>query len=589
MKLKLFFIFLLPCTLLYAQTIPVYRTVNWKQVGHNGLFMEPNNLVNFKNFGGYDDGITANDSIFNVLLSNINSGDSTIIYFPKGTYFFKEKINLPENTIIRGENIDSTILLFNLLLQNHLIEITGIATNDTSYCTANAIKDSASIKIYNPNLFLAGDFIYLVDNDSSLITSAWAVKSTGQICKIDSIDGNTLFLHSAIRRNFTIAKNAFIKKLVLKKNIGIENLKIIRQDSTSAQTDNIHFEYAYNCWVKCIESIKCNFAHIGVKYSSNIEINDSYFREGFSYGGNGKAYGVMLHFGTGECLISKNHFNHLRHSIILQAGANGNVFGYNYSRNPFWTGVSLPSNAAGDMVLHGNYPYTNLFEGNTVQNIVIDDSHGINGNYNTFFRNRAELYGFFMNSGTPTHNQNIVGNEITNTTFPLGLYSLSGTGHFEFGNNHKGIIVPNGTNNLPEASLYLLNVPAYYQNNSAWPPIGIPNNISEHKIEMENLFLQGKYSICSNEISGIKNIENNINAFKLYPNPCFGFLNIDLLNEEINNIFEIIIFSSNGKVAYKGKMDYTINVQNLSAGIYLVRIIYANNTSVSQRFIKLQQ
>lgn len=588
MKLKLFLILFSYCILLNAQTIPVNRTVNWKQAGHNGIFIEPNNIVNFKNFGGYNDGLTANDSIFNVLLSNINTGDSTVIYFPNGTYLFNKKINLPENTILRGESVDSTILLFNLLLQNHLIEITGNATNDTSYCIANAIKDSISIKVNNPNLFLVGDFIYIIDNDSSIITSTWAVKSTGQICRIDSIYGNTLFLKNAIRRNFTTAKNAFVRKLELKKNVGIENLKIIRQDSTSTHTDNIHFEYAYNCWVKCIESVKCNYAHIGVKYSSNIEINSSYFHDAFDYGDNGKAYGVILHYGTGECLISENHFNHLRHSIILQAGANGNVIGYNYSRNPFWTDVSLPSNAAGDLVLHGNYPYTNLFEGNTVQNIVIDDSHGINGNYNTFFRNRAELYGFFMNSGTPSNNQNIVGNEITNTTFPFGLYFLSGTGHFEFGNNIKGSIVPNGTNNLPEASLYLLNTPTYYQNNSAWPPIGIPNNINEHKIEMEEIFLQGKNSLCSNEIIPGIDVKNNASDFILHPNPCFDFLKIEFGNKENNTISDVFIYSSIGKIVYNSKEADIINVQNLSAGVYFVRIIYANNTSISQPFIKLK-
>jgi hypothetical protein len=83
MNIKLFLILFSYCILLNAQTIPVNRTVNWKQAGHYGAFMEPNNNVNFKNFGGYTDGVTANDSIFNVLLSNINTGDSTVILTKK--------------------------------------------------------------------------------------------------------------------------------------------------------------------------------------------------------------------------------------------------------------------------------------------------------------------------------------------------------------------------------------------------------------------------------------------------------------------------------------------------------------------------
>ena len=92
----------------------------------------------------------------------------------------------------------------------------------------------------------------------------------------------------------------------------------------------------------------------------------------------------MLHFTTNECLVEDNIFNHLRHSMILQAGANGNIFSYNYSYDPYWTGVFFPANSAGEIVLHGNWPYANLFEGNDVGNIVIDNSHDANGPHNTF-------------------------------------------------------------------------------------------------------------------------------------------------------------------------------------------------------------
>src|SRR5690606_35679977 len=155
-------------------------------------------------------------------------------------------------------------------------------------------------------------------------------------------------------------------------------------------------------------------------------------KDGFSYGSGGKAYGVCLQFGTGDCIVENNYFNHLRHSILMQAGVNGNAIGYNYSVDPYWTDVSLPANSAGDIVFHGNYPYMNLVEGNNCQHIVIDDSHGKNGPYNTLLRNRSDLYGLFMNSNPATDSVNFIGNEVTNTGFLLGLYILSGNGHFTF-------------------------------------------------------------------------------------------------------------------------------------------------------------
>ena len=138
--------------------------------------------------------------------------------------------------------------------------------------------------------------------------------------------------------------------------------------------------------------------------------------------------------------------------MIVQAGANGNVFAYNRSVDPFWSqGLFFPSNSAGDMVLHGNYPFANLFEQNDGQNIVIDNSHGANGPYNTFFRNRGSLFGIFFSDNT-SPSQNFIGNEIPNTGTPYSLvnYTIQGSDQFLHGNNNKGAITPAGTNNLTD-------------------------------------------------------------------------------------------------------------------------------------------
>jgi hypothetical protein len=114
----------------------------------------------------------------------------------------------------------------------------------------------------------------------------------------------------------------------------------------------------------------------------------------------------------------------------------------------------------------------NLFEGNVVQNIVIDNSHFINGPFNTFFRNRAELYGIFMNTSPASNDQNFIGNQVTNDSSPfLGQYSLQGTGHFTHGNQIKGTIQPPGTGEPTEASLFNYEFPSFYTSLSSVPPI----------------------------------------------------------------------------------------------------------------------
>ena len=571
----------------YSQTLPLARSVNWKLAGYNSEHSEPFYSVNFLNNGGVADGITPNDLALATLINSIMN-DSSEIYFPTGVYYFEQPIVLNKKLTLRGASADSAVLLFNLINEDHLIKIAGSITTIESVILNDIYKDSLQVDVLNPGLFATGDYIKITENDSSLITSSWALRSTGQVNRIDSITGNTVYLISPLRRNFYFNKNVKMTKILPAEERVIENLMIFRQDTTVQQTSNIFFNYAINCKVKCIESVNCNYAHIAVDNSSNIEISGSYFHDAFSYGDGGKGYGVMLEFGTGECLIKENIFNHLRHSMILQAGANGNVFGYNYSINPFWTGTTFPSNSSGDIVLHGNYPYCNLFEGNVSQNIVIDDSHGQNGLHNTFFRNRAELYGLYMNNSVPTNNQNFIGNEIPNTALFMGNYVLSGTGHFQFGNNIKGTILPGGTSLLPESSLYLDTIPPYYQQTSSWPPIGIPNLLSTYQNEIQIRYNSGKLTKCADSISVINvNAIISINDIKIVPNPTSTTINIVYIQESQNPILSIDVFSFSGEKVLSNTKRAGISLEKLPGGFYFIKIRLADNQIVVRKIIKV--
>ena len=215
----------------------------------------------------------------------------------------------------------------------------GSLSNDTSYLTQNAFKDSSSVKVNNSSLFMVGDWVRIIQNDSALINNSWALNTVGQIVEITQIINNELVFDSDLRRNYNLNQTPYVKKILIKENTGLECFKIQREDNSSSQVSNIKFSRAANCWISGIESDKCNFAHVDVEYSTNLTISKSYFHDAQNYGSGGKAYGVMLHFTTNECLVEDNIFNHLRHSMILQAGANGNIFSYNYSYDPYWTGV----------------------------------------------------------------------------------------------------------------------------------------------------------------------------------------------------------------------------------------------------------
>ena len=541
----------------FAQTLPSDRSTDWSLAGAEIQINPDFPIVNFVDEGGVGDGTTLNNSILNNLISSFE-GSGVIIFFPAGDYLFSNTIFLTSNIILRGASAEESILLFDNGGFGSLISISGQINSETINVTEDVQKDDFLLKVDSNAIIQPESYYMISEDDSHLVFSDWAINSTGQINRAESLNEDVITFRSPFRRDFEVNRDAQIRRLNPIRNVGIENLTIERLDETEDQTSNIIFNYALNCWVKCIKSYNSNFAHVEVSYSTNINVDGSYFQDGFNYGSGGQGYGVVLQYASGECLVYNNIFKHLRHAMLLQAGANGNVVAYNFSRDPFWTDVLSPSNSAGDLVLHGNYPYLNLLEGNTVQNIVIDNSHGINGPYNTIFRNRAQLYGIIMSNNPASNHQNFLGNEVSNNNFLLGNYLLAGVGHFQFGNNVKGTIIPGGTNSFLEESLYFDEQPEYPPT-SYWPLIGIPNMLNDNQTDAQIRFNDDELTACSESIiSSSQPLDEFVRIVKVYPNPTRNVIHFDLSELDHLHVERIEITSSDGKLM--DVMDYSDEV-----------------------------
>ncbi|MFZ4399451.1 MAG: glycosyl hydrolase family 28-related protein [Bacteroidales bacterium] len=502
-----FYFFFLSCSItVYAQVIPPGNIVEWEKAGCQYSFTEPQLIANVMSFGAVADGITDDrQSVVNAIASL--NGHCGIVYFPSGTYMLQSGISLPDSVIIRGAGSNSSFIKINST--GSCFGIYGLYTGIFTDIVSGFEKDSKKITVANASLFLAGDNIEIRQDNGSWDTTpaTWALKVIGQISKIIFINGDTLFLEDKLRLNFDTALNLEIQKIIPKQQIRIECLNIERTNtSTTANGNNIEISYAVNCRIKNIESNKSQGSHCMIYYSSHIEISSSYFHDAYMYDGSGsKGYGICLNNHSGLCLISDNIFKHLRHSMMVKTGANGNVFAYNYSRDPYRNGsMEYPTNYCGDISLHGHYPFANLFEGNIIQTIYIDQTWGPSGPNNTFFRNRAELYGIIMTSSL-TNNQSFVGNEISGTgynfPFSYGAFTISGSGHFQFGNNKNGSIIPTGTSTLNDSSYYLSAPPLFWNFPANWPSIGISNTINTGSIPAKNRYLSGIFTpSCIEEV-----------------------------------------------------------------------------------------
>ena len=520
MKLITSFLLLAHFTLT-AQVLPAERRVNWSIAGLHDTTTVGFTTLDAIAEGLFNDGATPCDYPLGSLM--LNHQEPIIIFFPPGEYLFNSAIPMRSNMVLRGAGATTTKIIIDHSGTGNGINIHGTQlSSDTTSIIATSSKGSSILKVLHPSLFQQGDWIQLIQDDADLITSSWALQSVGQIARIASIVQDTLILDAELRMEVNLTRHPFVKQILPVKNVGIECVSIERIDNCAPeQASTIHFDYAVNCWVNGIESNKTTFAHIEASHSSNLSITHSYFHHAFDYGGGGRAYGVMWHFTTNECLVYGNTFEHLRHSMIVQAGANGNVFAYNRSVDPFWSeGLFFPTNSAGDMVLHGNYPYANLFEQNDGQNMVIDNSHGANGPYNTYFRNRGSLFGIFFSDNT-SPSQNFIGNEIPNTGTPYSLvnYSILGNDQFVYGNNNKGTITPSGTGTLIDSSYFFTSQPVTIPG-GFYASIGTPNAMSSGLIPATYYHATGNhFAEACGYLSDLDINESDLQEFTIYPNP----------------------------------------------------------------------
>jgi hypothetical protein len=370
-------------------------------------------VINVNNYSGTDDQKVL--AALSAARTHSLAGKTSIIYFPTGTYNLAQTITLQppdSNIIFQGDGSDATILNFNFGNPNpncFCIEgdetsthITTL-TNDVDYLTHDIVaNDLSGID--------EGDWFRLSEHNHDVFPDDidWAEGCVGQITRLTSKNGNNGVMEDCASKTYEYVDNSNLRlySITPVRNIGIENLKIWRTDTDHAsggdQGITIVFKNAVNCWVKGVYSEQTCKHHIQASNSAHIFVNGCYFHDARWFRQGGYGYGVQLTGSTSRCLIENNIFDKLRHAMMVQAGANCNVFTFNYSYKQFWEedipglGVDRgpicgflvwPEWCGGDICLHGNYPFSNLFEHNWSCIIVADGFHGPNGSNNWFFRN----------------------------------------------------------------------------------------------------------------------------------------------------------------------------------------------------------
>jgi hypothetical protein len=515
-----------------SEIIPNERRIAWNPGVPGGIPKTTGPVKNILDFGADP---TGKSDSHNAITQAINAlpSDGGVVYIPEGTFLVKSKISITRSkVVIRGAGWKSKLLFES---NGDCIEVITYQRGTWQSLPVGASKNSLVLTVEDGTLFTPGKFAEIEqENDADLMYTdpdwivSWAEQSVGQLFEVESVMSNEVTFTTPVNYNFSTELNARVRPQGFITHVGLEDFYI---EKLVAADHTIIFKNAAYCWVRNIESNHTRRTHVHQTSCLGNEIRDSYFHRSFSYGGGGSGYGVECGFHVTGCLVENNIFDSLRHAMIIQVGANGNVYGYNYSIHSVQGEGESNLNIGWDppdISIHGHYPFMNLFEGNEVVEIGIGDYWGPAGPGNTYFRNRVTGEGIVYHDAS--HQQNLVGNVTTRFKDDKGpaLEKL------EHGNVVNGTVSwdPDITSHDLPDSYYLDSIPGFFEDQTL--PLFGPDLAGESKLPAQLRFENLPYLDVTAEAETVgtyEKLEFTIDNGKSYNNPY------DPLEADINGEF----------------------------------------------------
>ncbi len=495
-----------------AQIIPPSRMIDWSPGIAAGIPEINTPEKNVLDFNADPTGVNDSKAAFISAINGLPISGG-VVFIPAGTYKIGSTITISKNNVvIRGEGIGKTRIIVDF--SGDCFSIVTYSRGEWQSITSDIVKGTSQLAVPSASKFTVGDFAEIQQENDPVImytnpewNQTWAENSVGQLFEIVSISGNLLKFKTSTHINFQNKLNIKIRPQKLIRNVGFENFYL---EKKQAGGYTFNFTNAAYCWIQNIESNHTRKSHVYFASCLGCVVRDSYFHHSFDYGGGGSGYGIECASHATDNLIENNIFNYLRHAMMVQLGANGNVFGYNYSINAVQGTGETNLNVGWtppDISVHGHYAFMNLFEGNDIQEMGIGDYWGPAGPGNTYFRNRVAGEGIFYNDHS--NFQNVIGNR-TKLIKNEGNTSIN---LLEHGNVINSVVKWNDTipdRNLPN-SLYLKVIPSF-QNEKNWPTFGpdIPVGLKlPAQIRYETIKTHSQNEILNNDLKlNIKKIPN---------------------------------------------------------------------------------
>ena len=237
-----------------------------------------------------------------------------IILFEKGEYDIDRTIRLRSEVSFVGNDE----VVFNCISSPAFNTGTGRYSSSTISLSSDANSGDIRIKLSSVSGLNVGDYIKISD-DLSVPFQRNDYKN-GELAEIVAISGSTITVDRPLYDDYTVARNAQVRKISMFKNISFENIKFIGYGMDTSSTA-IYFYGVTNITIS-----NCGFEDFGNRAVSlwdclDCIVEDSTFKRIFK---DGTGYGIAITNACDNIIIRDNSFLEKgRHYIAIVAGQGG--------------------------------------------------------------------------------------------------------------------------------------------------------------------------------------------------------------------------------------------------------------------------
>lgn len=426
----------------WSGLLPQTRAIDWSQAGAGTI---PNRTTICQTLGtagqsaSYAQNVTG-AQIVSALQACANSNG--VVYLNPGTYtinqtLFGGGVATPSNVTLRGAGANQTILAWTAMTNNcngngpagfcvyngdsgtiqyaaNICSWTGGYSQGATSITIGSCSTGALSNLKVGALLQINQLDQATDNgnwwncavqDNILPlnssgctwggTDTYPLRSESQTVTVTGVSGSTVTISPGLYApnwSASLTPYALFSSTLPVTGFGLESLQVNTQQLGDEQA-MVETLWATNSWIKNVAFINNDAVrsgsgsgstrkHAEISSSAHITIQDSY-----AYGSapSSEGYGFDLTWGTSDSLVQNNITQHMASGTILETGI-GNVFGYNFDVDNFFTGGGgSPNWQQCDAYHHDVGDYYNLWEGHEGICANMDDIHGT-GEVNTLFR-----------------------------------------------------------------------------------------------------------------------------------------------------------------------------------------------------------